>query len=159
MRNNFTLKRIAFEFVSLKGNSSTRFVANTHVCQQRFMSAFCICFVSCYVVFLNFFAWYCEPMPCCSLSRSKHLNILLHVWQVCPSFGCMNARYNGKGRMVIFLFLTISGTKCPDLFLIWPEKLKYSRTRLIRHFFVGPGTIPIFCVDFCLSNSSPLSIP
>jgi len=24
-------------------------------------------------------------------------------------------------------------------------------TRWIRHFFVGPGRIPIFCVHFCLS--------
>jgi len=29
----------------------------------------------------------------------------------------------------------------------------YSRTRLIRHFFVGPGRISIFCVHFCSSNS------
>ena len=41
---------------------------------------------------------------------------------------------------------------------------KYSRTCLIRYFFVGPGRIPIFCVEFCSpnslsSNSSPLSIP
>jgi len=37
----------------------------------------------------------------------------------------------------------------------------YSRTRLIRlirHFFVGPGRIPIFCVHFCSSNS-PSSNP
>jgi len=31
--------------------------------------------------------------------------------------------------------------------------------RLIRHFFVGPGRIPIFCVHFCSLNSSPLSVP
>jgi len=29
-----------------------------------------------------------------------------------------------------------------------------SSIRLIRHFFVGPGRIPIFCVDFRSSNSS-----
>jgi len=39
----------------------------------------------------------------------------------------------------------------------------YSRTRLIRHFFVGPGRISIFCVHFCpfhspSSNSSICSI-
>jgi len=40
------------------------------------------------------------------------------------------------------------------------KKTNYSRTRLIRlirHFFVGPGRIPIFCVHFCSSNS-PSSI-
>ena len=31
---------------------------------------------------------------------------------------------------------------------------KYSRTRLIRHFFVGPDRIPIFCVHFRSSDSS-----
>jgi len=29
---------------------------------------------------------------------------------------------------------------------------KYSRTCLIRYFFVGPGRIPIFCEHFCSSN-------
>jgi len=29
-----------------------------------------------------------------------------------------------------------------------------SSIRLIRHFFVGPSRIPIFCVDFRSSNSS-----
>jgi len=33
-----------------------------------------------------------------------------------------------------------------------------SSIRLIRYFFVGPGRIPNFCVHFCSSNSSPLSI-
>ena len=38
-----------------------------------------------------------------------------------------------------------------------------SSIRLIRHFFVGPGRIPIFCIHFCSpnspsSNSSVLSI-
>jgi len=34
------------------------------------------------------------------------------------------------------------------------QNTKYSRTRLIRHFFVGPGRIPIFFVHFCSSRSS-----
>jgi len=46
------------------------------------------------------------------------------------------------------------------------ESCNYSRTRLIRHrlirlirhFFVGPGRIPIFCVHFCSSNFAICSI-
>jgi len=40
--------------------------------------------------------------------------------------------------------------------------IRHRLIRLIRHFFVVPGRIPIFCVHFCSSNSlnsSPLSIP
>jgi len=45
-------------------------------------------------------------------------------------------------------------------------QFKYSRTRLIhhhlirliRHFFIGPGRIPIFCGHFCSPNSSICSI-
>jgi len=49
--------------------------------------------------------------------------------------------------MLIFCvaFLSLTKTKYSRIGLI--------RHRLIRHFFVGPGRIPIFCVHFCSSNS------
>jgi len=86
-------------------------------------------------------------------------------WQIClgwniPATKDTNYSVCLEGTHATWKKLAVNVEHCENhkctLFVLsrdWPEP-KYSRTRSIRHFFVGPGRIPIFCVHFCSSNSS-----